>query len=143
VFFCIGNIMQDIEAFIDDLPKDEQVILKRLRALILQTDPRIREKLSYGVPYFARHRRLFFLWPASAVPCPDHRIQAPPPPKVTLGFCYGNLLSNVQGFLSPEGRKQVYTLGVSSLTQIDEQLLCEIFYEAILVDDQFFKTNNK
>src|SRR5687768_7552647 len=98
--------MQDIEAFVDNLPKDEQVILKRLRGLILQTDPRIRETLSYGVPYFSRYRRLFFLWPASSVPCSDHRKQAPPPPKVTVGFCYGNLLSNVQGLLSAEGRKQ-------------------------------------
>jgi hypothetical protein len=82
---------------------------------------------------------LFFLWPASAIPC--HRKETAPPPKVTLGFCYGNLLSNVQDILSGEGRKQVYTFGVSSLATIDEQLLCEVLYEAILVDDQFFKKN--
>lgn len=133
--------MQEIEAFIDNLPKDEQMIVKRLRALILQTDPRIVEKLSYGVPYFYRNRRLFFLWPASAIPCREQRKKTLPAPKVTLGFCSGNLLSNVQRLLSGGGRKQVYTLGIASLSDIDERLLCEVFYEAILVDDQFIKRN--
>lgn len=35
----------------------------------------------------------------------------------------------------------VKRLGIASLSDIDERLLCEVFYEAILVDDQFIKRN--
>jgi hypothetical protein len=131
--------MQEIETFIFNLPKGEQVILKRLRSMILHAEPRIREKLSLGVPYFSRNRRLFFLWPASAAPCELQAKKSPPPPKVTLGFCYGNLLSNEQGLLIKEGRKQVYTIAINSLSDIDERVLAEILNEAILVDQQFFR----
>jgi hypothetical protein len=65
--------MRDVETFIDSLPKDERVILKWLRELIISADDRISEKLSYGVPYFSRNRRVFFLWPASAIPGPPEK----------------------------------------------------------------------
>lgn len=133
--------MQDVEEFIENLPRDERVIVKRLRALIFQVEPRITEKLNYGVPYFSRHKRLFFLWPASAVPCGDK--YNPPPPKVTLGFCYGNLLSNAQGLLRSEGRKQVYTVNIASPADVNERLLSEIFFEAVHVDEQRYSTKKK
>ncbi|MEX1241296.1 MAG: DUF1801 domain-containing protein [Cyclobacteriaceae bacterium] len=133
--------MQDVEEFIENLPRDEQVIFKRLRGLIFQAEPQITEKLNYGVPYYSRHKRLFFLWPASAVPCGyKHNT---PPPKVTLGFCYGNLLSNAQRLLMSEGRKQVYTINISSLANVNERLLSEILFEAILVDEQLYKKKMK
>ena len=87
--------MRDVENFIDSLPKGERVILKWLREKIISADERISEKLSYGVPYFIRNRRLFFLWPASAIP--RHYEKQDGAPRVTFGFCYGNLLSNAQG----------------------------------------------
>lgn len=133
--------MQEIETFIFNLPKDEQVILKRLRSMIFHAEPRITEKLSLGVPYFSRNRRLFFLWPASAAPCELEAKKNPPYPKVTLGFCYGNLLSNEQKLLIKEGRKQVYTIKINSLSGIDERVLAEILNEAILVDQQFIRKN--
>jgi len=133
--------MPDVEEFIENLPRDEQVILKRLRSLIFQAEPRIEEKLCYGVPYYSRHRRLFFLWPASAVPCAQK--YNPPPPKVTLGFCYGNLLSNAQGLLISERRKQVYTINIESLASVNERLLSEILFEAILVDEQLHRKKMK
>ena len=134
--------MQDVEEFIGNLPRDERVILQRLRELIFQAEPRITEKLNYGgVPYYSRHKGLFFLWPASAAPCTSKN--SPPPPKVTLGFCYGNLLSNAQGILMSEGRKQVSTVNISSLADVNERLLSEIFFEAILVDEQRYIKKNK
>lgn len=133
--------MQEIETFIFNLPKDEQIVLKRLRSMILQAEPRIREKLSLGVPYFSRNRRLFFLWPASVVSCELGPRKNPASPKVTLGFCYGNLLSNEQRLLTSEGRKQVYTIKINSLSDVDERVLAEILNEAVLIDQQFFRKN--
>lgn len=128
--------MQDLEEFIDNLPSDEKIILIRLRDLILRTEPRITEKLSYGVPYYSRNRRLFFLWPASAIPS-GHKAKTDSP-QVTLGFCYGNLLSDDQGLLVKDGRKQVYTIPFTSPRSIDERKLSEMLNEAVFVDEQFF-----
>jgi hypothetical protein len=126
--------MQDVQDFIESLPKDERLILTHLRSLILLAEPRVKEKLSYGVPYFYRNRRLFFLWPASALPNSQGARC-----KVTLGFCYGNLLSNDQGILRRNGRKQVVTVGFSSLRDINDSQISEIIREAVMVDAQFFK----
>jgi hypothetical protein len=129
--------MQDVENLINDLPSDERVITKRLRSIILDADPRIQEKLSYGVPYFFHNRRICFVWPASCQPYSTDK--AFPPEKVTLGFCYGNLLSNDQGVLIKENRKQVYLIKYKSLAEIDEQTVREILQEAIMIDDSFRK----
>ena len=127
--------MQEIEDFIENLPRDEKVILERLRALIFGAEPRLTEKFSYGVPYYSRKRRLFFIWPASAGPVGSENKRTP---KVTLGFCYGNLLSNDQGLLVKDGRKQVFTIPFSHPDEIADGVISEILNEAILVDQQFF-----
>jgi uncharacterized protein YdhG (YjbR/CyaY superfamily) len=130
--------MDQVEDFIAALDSPEKAIVKRLRAIILDVDPRIQEKLSYGVPYFYHHRRICFLWPASHLPCPVDKIKSVPE-KVQLGFCYGNLLSNEQGVLLAEGRKQVYLLKFTSLKEINDHVIREIVQEAVMVDDEFGK----
>jgi hypothetical protein len=120
----------DVEDFIANLPTDERVIVARLRALLFEAEPRFREKLSYGVPYFSRNRRVCFLWPSSAP-------LGPTMAKVSFGFCYANLLSNVQGLLQSEGRKQVHIVRFSSIAEINEKLLLEVIREALIVDELF------
>jgi hypothetical protein len=126
----------DVNEFIINLPKAERIVVSRLRDLLFETEPRFREKLSYGVPYFSRNRRVCFLWPASAPLGPTNA-------KVSFGFCYANLLSNAQGLLLKEGRKQVYIARFSSVNEIDEKLLLEIIHEALLVDDLLQKKKLK
>lgn len=134
--------MEDVEDFIAGLEGDEKIIVTRLRSLILDTDPRIREKLSYGVPYFFHHRRICFLWPVSHLPCSmdERRLVSE---KVHFGFCYGNLLSNEQNLLLAEGRKQVYLIKFTTPSEIDERLVREIIHEAVLLDDTFKKPSTK
>lgn len=129
--------MATVEELIESLPSEERTLVRKLRSIILDCDSRIQEKLSYGVPYFYHHRRICFLWPASCVPGAEKK--PPTTEKVTLGFCYGNLLSNDQRVLLVEGRKQVYLIKYGSLKQIDERIVREIIHEAILVDDSFKK----
>lgn len=131
--------MREVQEYIEDLASDERIIVKRLRDLILDTDPRIVEKLSYGVPYFFRNRRLFFLWPASALP--HSTAGKTTTPKVTMGFCYGNLLSNDQGLLQKGNRKQVFTISVNTLADINEALLRQVVNEALIADMAFPKNN--
>lgn len=128
--------MRNVEDLMNDLPADEQAIAKRLRNLILMAEPRIKEKVSYGVPYFFRNRRLFFIWPESAQPGLKKN-KSRSFPKVTLGFCYGNLLSH-HADLMRDSRKQVFTIGISKASDMDDHHVGEIIKEAIMADEQFF-----
>ena len=132
----ILNHMGSVDDFIFNLPSDERIFVSKLRTLLFEVEPGFREKLSYGVPYYSRHRRVCFIWPASAPLGPTNA-------KVSFGFCYANLLSNAQGILRSEGRKQVYIVRYSSIKEIDETMLREIINEAILVDDFTFSKKIK
>ena len=56
---------------------------------------------------------------------------------VTLGFCYGNLMSNEDGVLHADGRKQVYCMYFKSLDEINEEQVRALLYEADLLDESF------
>jgi uncharacterized protein YdhG (YjbR/CyaY superfamily) len=129
--------MEEVENLIAELPNDEKTIVKRLRSIILETEPRLQERLSYGVPYFFHHRRVCFLWPISLLPA-GHKLKSEEEnTKVTFGLCYGNLLSNEQGLLQLGNRKQVALIQYTSAKEINEQAVREIIQEAVLVDEQF------
>jgi len=104
--------------------------------IILESDPRIQERFSYGVPYYFHNRRICFVWPSSAPYGPKDAV-------VSLGFCYGHMLSNVQQVLLSEGRTQVYIIKYSSVTEINEAIVREILQEALLVDDLEFSRTKK
>jgi Domain of unknown function (DU1801) len=127
----------DWSEFASALPKRERLIFSRLRKFILDTDPRLIETKSYGVPYYSRHKRICFIWPVSAPDAPKAKNQKQDGTLVSLGFCYGNLLSNEQGLLLAEGRKQVYIIRLRSLSELTsiEKQIAEILNEALLVDE--------
>jgi len=62
---------------------------------------------------------------------------------VTLGFCQGNLMSNDDGVLLAEGRKQVYCMYFNSLDEIDDEQIRALLFEADMVDQQFQKKKRK
>lgn len=123
------------------LPKEENLIFHSLRDLILQTEPRLIEKINYGVPYYVRHRMVCFIWPVSAPNAPTAKNQTWDNTIVSLGFCYGNKLSNDQRILLSEGRKQVYIVRLRSMNefQLLRQPITEIVQEAIMVDEMLGK----
>lgn len=54
-----------------------------------------------------------------------------------LGFNQGYLMSNEEGTLLAEGRKQVYVMYFKSLKDLDEQQVRARLFEAAMIDDQF------
>jgi hypothetical protein len=56
-----------------------------------------------------------------------------------LGFCQGNLMSNENGVLLAEGRKQVYVMYFHSLNEIREDQVRALLFEAGMIDDTFGK----
>jgi hypothetical protein len=131
------NDTQDWNEFLNALPKEERVITQRLRNLIIETEPRLTEKMNYWVPYFVRNKMVCFIWPVSAPNAPKAKNQKKDDTIVSLGFCYGNKLSNEQGLLLAEGRKQVYIIRLKSVQHLDnlESQIREIIMEAVMLDE--------
>jgi hypothetical protein len=121
--------MLSIEEYISKLPDNEKKLLIKLRKIVLETLPGVKEKFSYGVPYYFGNTRICFIWPASS-PC--SRLEK----GVVLGFCKGYLLSNEQGILEQGGRTQVYTITYTSEKQIRQKVLKEILAEAMMLDER-------
>ena len=122
-----------------NLPKDEQVIVKRLRSLIVECLPAATEKEYYGegVPFYSHHRQICFIWPASVFWGPKRTLEIQKGKGVSLGFCQGNLMSNEHGVLKAEGRKQVYVMYFHSIKDINDEQVRSLLFEAGLIDDTF------
>jgi hypothetical protein len=137
----VSNDTRSVDEIIQALPKAEQVIVKRLRALILECLPLAEEKNSYGVPFYRRNRMICFIWP----PCVSWgpKKQEYEQKGVTLGFCQGNLLANADGVLLAEGRKQVYCMYFKSVKEIDDDQIRALLFEAELIDQSFRKKKAK
>jgi hypothetical protein len=135
----------DWPEFARSLPREERIISERLRQLILEVDYKLIEKYNYWVPYYVRNKMVCFIWPVSAANAPKAKNQKQDGTIVSLGFCYGNKLSNDQGLLLAEGRKQVYIIRLKSIEQLDklENQIREIIMEAVLLDEATKKKSGK
>jgi len=127
------------------LPKDEQVIVNRLRALIAECLPKATEKGYYGegVPFYTHNRMICFIWPASVFWGPKRTLENQKSKGTSLGFCQGNLMANEDGVLQAEGRKQVYVMYFHSLKDIDDDQVRALLFEAGMIDDSFGKTKKR
>ncbi|MBK9339163.1 MAG: DUF1801 domain-containing protein [Lewinellaceae bacterium] len=125
---------KDFDAFYDMLLPAEQPICLRLRELIRENFPHLREKFGYGVPYYHQHSRICFLYPAS-FPYSGR------PQGVALGLVRGHLLSNEQGLLDMGDRKEVGYVHLLSANDIRDETLLEILHEAVLLDEELRKVN--
>lgn len=130
-----------VDEVILDLPKHEQVIVKRLRTLILECLPAATEKNSYGVPFYTHNRMMCFIWPPSIYWGPKK--ESLNQKGVTLGFSQGYLFSNEDNALLAEGRKQVYCMYFHSMKEINDEQIRALLFEADLIDQQFKKKKIK
>lgn len=135
----------DIDQMIANLPRNEQVIVKRLRALVQECIPQAIEKAYYDfqIPFYAHNRLICFIWPPSLgweSGCNDKKRESK---GVTLGFNQGNLMANEDGVLLAEGRKQVYAMYFKKLEDINEAQVRALLYEAAMIDEQFAKQKRK
>jgi hypothetical protein len=87
----------------------------------------LREKLSYGVPFYFRQSRVCFIWPASV---PNGGLKE----GVALGFCKGYLMANEEGLLQANGRKEVFAIHYQSASQINWQQVSQWIQEALIID---------
>jgi hypothetical protein len=62
---------------------------------------------------------------------------------VTLGFNQGYRMSNDEGLLLAEGRKQVYVMYFRTLSDIDDNAVRSLLFEAGMIDDAFGEAKRK
>jgi hypothetical protein len=121
------------------LRREERLLVQRLRMLVSECLPKASEQAYYGlgVPFYRHNRLICFIWPPSISWGPGRSKETPNKKGVTLGFCQGNRMSNEEGRLLSEGRKQVYCMYFQKLTDIDEPLVRSLLFEAGLIDETF------
>lgn len=99
--------LQDIGRFLDDL---------------LQEEFGLQPKWRYRLPFYYKKSWICYLSPKG------NKI-------MELAFTRGNELSNEDGLLLDLGRKQVKSLLITSIRELDSQALRKIINEAVLLDE--------
>ncbi|MFE3846770.1 DUF1801 domain-containing protein [Flavobacterium sp. LB3P45] len=103
-----------------------------LRKIILEFMPDCKEKLAYNVPFYYRHSRICYIWPASIS---WGKVEE----GVAIGFCKG------ASFLDEtfETTKFASKLTFNFVKEIDVPLLKQQIYEAIVIDEQIVKAKRR
>ncbi len=123
-----------VDEFLEFLPEEELKIVELLRRIIFNCIPGITEKLSYNVPFYRRHKNIFFIWPAAVLWGTKKSYEG-----VRLGFSKGYLIQDEINYLDKGDRKQIYYKDFLSVKEIDIELLQSYLLEAIVIDDHFGK----
>ena len=120
---------KDFDSLLEAINPDERAICLRVRSLILENFPFLRETWAYGAPYYKGKARICFLYPSSL---PYSGIEN----GVNLGFAKGYKLSNMQGLLEMGDRKELAYIHLLQPGTPEESLLLEILHEAVLLDEE-------
>ncbi len=114
--------MEAVLNFILEKEGNQQKILERLHDLICSF-PEITTKIRYRVPFYYHKSWICYLNPIKN-------------DGVELAFIRGNELSNEQGLLQHEGRKQVAGIKFYDPKEVNNELIMEIFQEALILDEE-------
>lgn len=127
-----GIQFEAVENFLKILPKEELDIVLFLRKIILECMPDCKEKLAYNVPFYYRHSRICYIWPASGSMGNVSR-------GVAIGFCKTASFLDVTFEKEQFNSKQVFT----SVKEIDVSFLKQKINEAIVIDEQIVKLRRR
>jgi len=116
--------------FWEKLPEDERLIVDVLRQIVLETLPSTcKEKLAYNTPFYYGRKRICLIWPASVPRGGFSR-------GVMLGFCSGNKLKDVDGYLDHGTNKVIYYKIFYSVREINVRKIIRLLKEAIVLDEK-------
>ena len=121
--------MNPVEEKYANLPGEEREIALYLRELILDEIPKVREKLSWGAPFYHGKKMICFVWPAS-IPWGNLKTG------VALGFAQAKRMKRMGGSLEFEGRKTLGRRVFHQLAEIDELAVREMLREAKELDEK-------
>lgn len=113
--------MTEVEDFIYKFEDAQREVMLYIHKL-LSVDLNLTAKIRFKIPFYYRKSWICYLNPIK-----DKSIE--------FAFVRGNELSNSQGLLDSKGRKQVWSIELTKLSEIPKRELTEIIHEAILLDE--------
>ncbi len=113
--------MPEVEEFIFGFEDDQGELLHSLHYL-LADDFDLTPKIKYKIPFYYNRSWICYLNPLD-----DNSVE--------LAFTRGNELSNIQGLLRQNGRKQVSGIVLKDVSEVQFPEIREIIQEAIVLDE--------
>ncbi|MFK8162911.1 MAG: DUF1801 domain-containing protein [Lewinella sp.] len=123
-----ANTPDNLDELFESLPEDERLIATVLRELIFESLPDIREKKSYGAPFYFGKKAVCYIWPASITWGGKRQGEG-----VTMGFNQAKKL-NHEGFLNFGTRKSIGSHVFKVAEDIDVERVVALLKEAWQVD---------
>ena len=124
------NDMNELLAY---LPENQLLLVEHLRGLIFECIPDIKERLSFNVPFYSKHKGICYIWPG-AVPWGAKISDG-----IEFGFNYGYLLVDENNYLDKGSRKQVHSKRFKTVEEINDDLLRVYLYEAVENDEIMYR----
>ena len=119
---------KDIFDFLRYVDGDTGKLVLSLREIILNSSKKIEERMTYGIPFYYYFGRLCYLNTTKK--------------GLDIAFCKGIKLSEKFEQIERKNRKEVATITVNSLSEIDKVLLRKIMMEAMLLNEIIWSLKN-
>lgn len=119
----------NLDELYESLPEEERLIAIVLRELILETLPGIREKKSYGAPFYFGKKAICYVWPASITWGGKRQGEG-----VTLGFNQAKALDH-GGFLTFGTRQRIGSHVYRQAEEIDVERVVSLLRQAWDLDN--------
>jgi len=113
--------MTEVEDYIYNFDDSQRDIMLYIHSL-LSVELNLTDKLRFKIPFYYRKSWICYLNPIKNK-------------GIEFAFVRGNELSNAQGLLDSKGRKQVWSIELTKLSEIPIKELTEMIQEAILLDE--------
>ncbi len=112
-----------VDDYLEGMPAPRRRLMQFVRQLFILAAPEMKEKLSYGIPFFSRHSWIGYLNPTDK--------------GLDVGFTRGHLLSDTHERLEVRDRKIVRSvmLAWDESPASVEAVLMPVLQEALLVDE--------
>ncbi|MGA0560014.1 DUF1801 domain-containing protein [Larkinella sp. VNQ87] len=112
-----------VDEYINRQKPEIHRLLTQIRRLILESAPRIQEKITWGVPFYFHKGHLCYLNPLRSAEA-----------AVDLCFLRGYELADEQNILENRGRRTVRSLVVRA-DSVNEEQIRQLLQEAILLNE--------
>ena len=119
-----------VQELLDFLQGEELLMTEKLRDLVFECIPGIKEKLSFNVPFYNKYRSICFIWPGSV------SWGKVTNKGVRLGFSSGHLLEDDSNYLGKGNRKMIYWKDFHALKDIDENIVRAFLLDAAALDNE-------
>lgn len=121
--------MNEAEDFIYQHEGNQKQLLLYFHNLLISF-PKVYAKICYKIPFYYLKSWVCYLNPIKNK-------------GVEICFIHGKELSNSQGLLQTNGRKQVYGIPFYSIKEVPEDTVLEIIQEAFLLDETLSHVSKK